>query len=163
MILTSLMLTPLVGALVLGVVPRSNERLAKIVAAAFSMATLAGSLAMLTRYDLSEGGYQLVEKHLWVKPFGVYYALGVDGIGLTLILLTTVLTPIVLLAAWEGLLPDGHRFHRYLAWMLGLEGLALGVFSAMDAALFYALFEATLIPIFFLIGSYGTGPRPMPQ
>ena len=159
MILTSLMLTPLVGALVLGVVPRSNERLAKIVAATFSLATLAGSLAMLTRYDISEGGFQLAEKHLWVKSFGVYYALGVDGIGLTLILLTTVLTPIVLLAAWDDRLPDGQRFHGYLAWMLGLEGLAIGVFSAMDAALFYALFEATLIPIFFLIGTYGTGPR----
>jgi NADH-quinone oxidoreductase subunit M len=159
MILTSLMLTPLVGALVLGVVPRSNERLAKIVAATFSLATLAGSLAMLAQYDLSEGGFQLTEKHLWVKSFGVYYALGVDGIGLTLILLTTVLTPIVLLAAWDDLLPDGQRFHGYLAWMLGLEGLAIGVFSAMDAALFYALFEATLIPIFFLIGNYGTGPR----
>ena len=70
MILTSLMLTPLVGALVLGIVPRSNERLAKIVAATFSLATLAGALAMLTRYDVSEGGYQLVEKHLWVKSFG---------------------------------------------------------------------------------------------
>ena len=159
MILTLLMLTPLVGALVLGVVPRANERLAKIVAASFSLATLAGSLAMLARYDISEGGYQLVEKHLWVKSFGVYYALGVDGIGLTLILLTTVLTPIVLLAAWDDRLPVGQKFHGYLAWMLGLEGLAIGVFSAMDAALFYALFEATLIPIFFLIGSYGTGPR----
>jgi NADH-quinone oxidoreductase subunit M len=159
MILTFLMLTPMVGALALGVVPRTNERLAKIVAATFSLATLAGALAMLTRYDLGEGGYQLVEKHLWVKSFGVYYALGVDGIGLTLILLTTVLTPIVLLAAWDDLLPDGQRFHGYLAWMLVLEGLAIGVFSAMDAALFYALFEATLIPIFFLIGTYGTGAR----
>ena len=159
MILTSLMLTPLVGALVLGVVPRSNERLAKIVAATFSLATLAGSLAMLTQYDLGAGGYQLTEKHLWVRSFGVHYALGVDGIGLTLILLTTILTPIVLLAAWDDLLPAGQKFHGYLAWMLGLEGLAIGVFSAMDAALFYVLFEATLIPIFFLIGTYGTGHR----
>ena len=55
--------------------------------------------------------------------------------------------------------PDDRRFHAYLAWMLGLEGLAIGVFSATDAFLFYVLFEATLIPIFFLIGSYGTGPR----
>ncbi|HUQ00469.1 MAG TPA: NADH-quinone oxidoreductase subunit M [Aeromicrobium sp.] len=159
MILTLLMLTPLVGALVLGVVPRSAERAAKVVAAAFSLLALAGALAMLTHYDLHKAGFQLTEKHLWIKSFGVYYALGVDGIGVTLILLTTILTPIVILAAWDDVLPAGQRFHGYLAWMLGLEGLAIGVFSATDAALFYALFEATLIPIFFLIGMYGAGSR----
>jgi NADH-quinone oxidoreductase subunit M len=159
MILTLLMLTPLAGSLVLGLVPRTAERAAKVVAAAFSLLTLAGALAMLTQFDLHQAGFQLTEKHLWIKSFGVYYALGVDGIGVTLILLTTILTPIVILAAWDDVLPVGQRFHGYLAWMLGLEGLAIGVFSAMDAALFYALFEATLIPIFFLIGMYGAGSR----
>jgi NADH-quinone oxidoreductase subunit M len=159
MTLTLLMLTPLVGALVLGVVPRTAERAAKTIAVGFSLAALVGALVMLAQYDVNEAGYQLTEKHLWIESFGVYYALGVDGIGVTLILLTTVLTPIVLLAAWDDVLPDGQRFHGYLAWMLGLEGLAIGVFSATDAALFYALFEATLIPIFFLIGTYGSGAR----
>ena len=89
---------------------------------------------------------------------GVYYSLGVNGIGLTLILLTTVLTPIVVLAAWDDRLPGNRSANAYLAWMLVLEGLAIGVFSAMDAFLFYVLFEATLVPLYFLIGSYG-GPH----
>lgn len=159
MTLTWLMLTPLVGSLVLGVIPRSAERAAKITAVAFSLAALAGSLVLMSQYDVQQSGYQLTQKHLWIESFGVYFALGVDGIGVTLILLTTVLTPIVLLAAWDDVLPEGRSFHGYLAWMLGLEGLAIGVFSALDAALFYALFEATLIPIFFLIGTYGSGNK----
>jgi NADH-quinone oxidoreductase subunit M len=159
MTLTLLMLTPLVGALVLGLVPRTSERLVKTIAVAFSLVTLLESLAMLAQYDINEAGFQLTEQHLWIKSFGVYYAMGVDGIGITLILLTTVLTPIVLLAAWDDVLPAGSTFNGYLAWMLGLEGLAIGVFAATDGALFYVLFEATLIPIFFLIGSYGSGTR----
>lgn len=159
MMLTALVLTPLVGALFVGALPRSSATVAKTVAVGISLLTLAGSLVMLSGYRPGAGGFQFVEQHAWIKPFGAYYALGVDGIGVTLILLTTVLTPIVLLAAWDDKLPDDRSFRSYLAWMLALEGLAIGVFAATDAFLFYVLFEATLIPIYFLLGSYGSGSR----
>ena len=159
MILSALALTPLVGAFVLVVLPRTAERLVKSLAVGFSLVALVLSIAMMSSYDLGKTGFQLAEKHTWIKPFGAYYAVGVDGIGVTLILLTTVLTPIVLLAAWDDTLPEGRSFNGYLAWMLALEGLALGVFASTDAFLFYLLFEATLVPIYFLIGSYGTGSR----
>ena len=156
MILTILAATPIVGAVLLAVLPRTD--VAKYVALGVSLITLALSCVMMAQYDLDKTGYQLTEKHAWIKPFGTYYSLGVNGIGVTLILLTTVLAPIVILAAWGDRLPSERDYNAYLGWMLGLEGLAIAVFSATDVFLFYVLFEATLIPLYFLIGSFG-GPR----
>src|SRR5690349_19868835 len=160
MILTVMAAVPFLGALAVTLMPRgqSSATAVKVVAVAASVLTLVLSLAMMADYDVGRGGYQLTEQHVWIKQFGVHYALGVNGIGVTLILLTTVLTPIVLLAAWDDRLPSSRSVNSYLAWMLVLEGLAIGVFSATDAFLFYVLFEATLVPIYFLIGSYG-GPQ----
>jgi NADH-quinone oxidoreductase subunit M len=160
MILTVMAATPLVGALALVLMPRAPDsaRLVKSVAVAFSLLTLVISLGMMAGYEVGAGGYQLAEQHTWIAQFGVSYSLGVNGIGVVLILLTTVLTPIVLLSAWDDRLPGNRSANAYLAWMLVLEGLAIGVFSATDAFLFYVLFEATLVPLYFLIGSYG-GPR----
>ncbi|MGJ9413250.1 NADH-quinone oxidoreductase subunit M [Aeromicrobium sp. CF4.19] len=161
MMLTILAATPLVGALVLTVLPRTAQSatMVKSVAVAFSLVTLALSLVMMSGYDVAAGGYQYVEQHDWIGPLGAHYALGVNGIGLTLILLTTVLVPIVLLSAWGDRIPTSRSVNSYLAWMLALQGLAIGVFAATDVFLFYVLFEATLIPIYFLIGSYGGESR----
>ncbi len=160
MILSLMAATPLVGALVVTLMPRTPARVTtvKAVAVAFSVLTLVLSLAMMSQYDVGAGGYQLTEQVTWIAQFGAYYSLGVNGIGVTLILLTTVLTPIVVLSAWDDRLPAGRSANAYLAWMLALEGLAIGVFAATDAFLFYVLFEATLVPLYFLIGSYG-GPH----
>ena len=157
MILSLLAATPLVGALVVTCMPRtaSSARSVKAVALGFGVGTLAISLVMMSRFDVGAGGYQMTELHDWIEPLGAHYSLGVNGIGVTLILLTTVLVPIVLLASWEDRLPAHRSVNSYLAWMLVLEGLAIGVFSATDVFLFYVLFEATLVPIYFLIGSYG--------
>ena len=161
MILSVLAATPLVGALAVTLMPRTpaSARSVKIVAIAFSVLTLVLSLAMMARYDVEAGGYQLTELHEWIGPLGASYSLGINGIGVTLVLLTTVLVPIVLLAAWEDRIPANRSVNSYLAWMLVLEGLAIGVFCATDVFLFYVLFEATLIPIYFLIGSYGGAER----
>ena len=156
MILTILAATPIVGALLLVVLPRTD--VAKYVAFGVSLVTLALSCVMMTQYDVAGAGYQLVEKHEWIKPFGAWYSLGVNGIGVTLILLTTILTPIIILAAFGDRLPSEKDYNAYFAWMLGLEGLAIGVFAATDVFLFYVLFEATLIPLYFLIGTFG-GPN----
>ncbi len=160
MILTVLAATPLVGALVVMALPRTRAHAptVKSVAVGFAVLTLVLSLAMMASYDVGSGGYQLTEQHTWIGQFGAYYSVGVNGIGVTLILLTTVLTPIVVLAAWGDRLPGDRSVNSYLAWMLVLEGLAIGVFSATDAFLFYVLFEATLVPIYFLIGTFG-GPQ----
>ena len=160
MMLSVLAATPLVGALVVALMPRTPARVStvKAVAVGFSVLALVLSMVMMARYDVEAGGYQLTEQHTWIDPFGAYYSLGVNGIGVVLILLTTVLTPIVVLSAWDDRLPAGRSANAYLAWMLALEGLAIGVFSATDAFLFYVLFEATLVPLYFLIGSYG-GPH----
>ena len=160
MILTILAAIPIAGALLLAVLPRgaAPHWRAKYVAMGVSLITLALSLVILAKYDVNAGGYQLTEKHEWIKAFGAYYSVGVNGIGITLILLTTILTPIVILAAWGDRLPDSKGTNAYLAWMLAVEGLAIGAFAATDAFLFYVLFEATLIPLYFLIGTFG-GPN----
>jgi NADH-quinone oxidoreductase subunit M len=160
MILSILAATPIVGAVLLALLPREsapNHR-AKYVALGVSLITLVLSLVVMARFDQDAGGYQLTEKHEWIKVFGAYYSLGVNGIGITLIVLTTILTPIVILAAFGDRLPDPRSTNAYFAWMLAVEGLAIGAFAATDAFLFYVLFEATLIPLYFLIGSFG-GPN----
>jgi len=156
--LTVLMAVPLVGSLVVAFLPRRGDgTLPKQVAFGVSLVTLAIAAGVGIGYDVG-GGFQYTEELEWIPAFGAHYALGVDGIGLTLVLLTAVLTPVVILASWHD--GDGGRWgvNAFFAWMLALEGLALGVFAATDVFLFYVLFEATLVPIYFLIGGYG-GPR----
>jgi NADH-quinone oxidoreductase subunit M len=155
--LTVLALIPIVGGIVVAAMPRSGTELPKQVALATTALTLVLSVVMAIQYDTG-GGFQFVEMHEWITTFGAHYAVGLDGLGLVLILLTTILTPIVVLASWND--GDGGRWsaNAFFAWVLVLEGLAIGVFAATDVFLFYVLFEATLIPIYFLIGGYG-GPR----
>ncbi|MET0953953.1 MAG: NADH-quinone oxidoreductase subunit M [Aeromicrobium sp.] len=160
MILSILAATPIAGALLLAFLPRQSapHHLAKIVALGVSLITLALSLVVLAKFDTEAGGYQMTSTHEWIGIFGAHYAVGVNGIGITLILLTTILAPIVILAAFGDRLPDPRNINAYFAWMLAVEGLAIGAFAATDAFLFYVLFEATLVPLYFLIGSFG-GPN----
>jgi len=164
--LTAALLLPIVGAVVVALLPSSpgeGDRPARTdlpqkVALGFSLLTLVLVALIGFGYDVNGDRYQFVETHTWIEAFGAHYALGVDGIGLTLVILTAVLTPVVILASWRD--GDTGRWgaSSFFAWMLALEGLAIGVFAAMDVFLFYVLFEATLIPIYFLIGGFG-GPR----
>ena len=157
--LTTLLLVPLVGAAVVALLPkRTGGVLPKQVALGVSLLTLVLTAAMATSYDVG-GGFQFTEEHEWIRAFGAHYALGVDGIGLTLVLLTAILTPVVILASWNDGEHGRWSVNSFFAWMLGLEGLAIGVFSATDVFLFYVLFEATLIPIYFLIGGFGGARR----
>ncbi len=160
MMLSLLIAVPLLGALVVALLPRSVDgALSRYVAFGVSILTLVMSLMLLREFDLDSGGYQLTEKYEWIGALGVHWALGVNGIGLTMIFLTTVLTPIVLVASWRDKELDPARTNTYFAWMLVLEALAIGVFAATDVFAFYVLFEATLIPLYFLIGAHGTGQR----
>ena len=155
--LTILLAIPLLGSVAVLGLPRGTA-LVKQVALGFSLLTFVVSVGIGIGYHVGQSGFQFVEDHVWISSFGAHYALGVDGLGLALVLLTTILTPVVILASWyDG---DDRRWsaNAFFSWMLALEGLAIGVFAATDVFLFYVLFEATLIPIYFLIGGFG-GPR----
>jgi NADH-quinone oxidoreductase subunit M len=165
--LTAALLLPIVGAVVVMVLPkRSEAALPKQVALGFSLLTLVLVLVMASQYDSGASGFQFEEVHTWIAAFGAHYALGVDGIGLTLVLLTVILTPAVILASWNDADPlttagatPRWSVNSFFAWMLALEGLAIGTFAATDVFLFYVLFEATLLPIYFLIGGFGGARR----
>lgn len=156
--ITLLALVPIVGALLVTLLPRASrgqQLLARHVALGASGVALVVALVIAARFDAGEGGYQMVQEHAWIEPLGATYSVGLNGIGLALVLLTVILTPVVLLAAYRDELPGHRSANSYVAWMLVLEGLAILVFTATDAFLFYVAFEATLVPIYFLIGSYG--------
>ncbi|MFT4263646.1 MAG: NADH-quinone oxidoreductase subunit M [Nocardioides sp.] len=152
MTLTLLILLPLVGAFATAVTP-SGGTLPQRVAAVFGLATLAFSVAVAVQFD-AHGGPQFTEDVDWMKPLGAHYALSLDGLGLLMVLLTTVIVPLVIAASWR----DTSR-SAYFAWTLALEALALAVFLADDLLLFYVAFEATLIPAYFLVGGWGRSGR----
>ena len=157
--LTVLMAVPLVGAVVVTFLPKRAGSLVKPVAFGVSLLTLAIAGAVGVLYEVGGSRFQLSEEHEWIPAFGAHYALGLDGIGLTLVMLTAILTPVVILASWNDGDLGRWSVNSFFAWMLALEGLALGVFAATDVFLFYVLFEATLIPIYFLIGGFGGARR----
>jgi NADH-quinone oxidoreductase subunit M len=157
--LTVLAALPILAALALVLLPRRAGSTAPTIALGVSLVVLALGVVMALRFDAGSTDLQFTEEVDWIPAFGVHYALGLDGIGLTLVLLTVILTPVVILASWHD--GDDGRWssNAFFAWVLALEGLAIGVFAATDVFLFYVLFEATLIPIYFLIGGYGGGQR----
>lgn len=156
--LTILGIVPLVGALVLLVLPRDNVRLIKQAALVFSLFALVLTVVMGLQFDAdSTAAFQFVESYPWIPAFGISYSVGVDGIGLVLVALATTLVPVTILAGWNDV-EDGRSVKGYFAWILVLETLMIGVFAATDVFLFYVLFEVMLIPIYFLIGRYG-GPN----
>ena len=160
--LTIIGLIPLVGAVVVWLLPTALAGLAKHVAVGFSVGTLLVSIGAALQFKTSSTQqFQLVEQHQWIPQFGVSYALGVDGIALALIVMSTILTPICLLAAWRDLPGEegSPREKNYFALMLVLETFMVGVFAATDVFLFYVFFEAMLIPVYFLIGQYGGSRR----
>ena len=164
--LTILGLIPLVGALVVAFLPSAET--AKRAALGVSLVTLLVGIAAASQFEIgSSEQFQLTEQYAWIPQFGVSYALGVDGIALALILLALVLTPVCLLAAWNDLDGEavrhengsGRRVQTYYALMLVLLTFMIGVFAATDVFLFYVFFEAMLIPVYFLIGSFGGARR----
>lgn len=157
--LTVIGVIPLVGAAVVAGLPAGLTDRAKHVALGFSLVTLVFGIAAALQFEnTSTQQFQLTEQHEWIPQFGVSYALGVDGIALVMILMALVLTPVCILAAWRDIPEGGPREKYYFALMLVLATFMVGVFSATDVFLFYVFFEAMLIPVYFLIGSFG-GPR----
>jgi NADH-quinone oxidoreductase subunit M len=182
--LTVIGVIPLVGALAVALIPgagdpddkatqAARDLLTKRVALVFSLVTLGLTVAMAVRFRPNGPTFQFVQVDQWIPQFGVHYAVGVDGIALVLIGMTAVLMPVVMLASWHDADPapeageagavttarPGRSVKTYFALMLVLETLVIGVFAATDVFLFYVFFEAMLIPMYFMIGSYGVGQR----
>ncbi|WP_436698957.1 NADH-quinone oxidoreductase subunit M [Nocardioides sp. BYT-33-1] len=156
MVLSLLVWLPIAGAVAVALLPRT---LSKTVGLGVALATLVVGVVVAASYEL-DGGRQLTEEHEWIEAFGVHYALGVDGLGLLLVLLTVLLVPLVLGAEWfKSDAPGSAGARSFVAWTLALEGLSLAVFCATDVFLFYVVFEATLIPAYFLVGGFGRDGR----
>jgi NADH-quinone oxidoreductase subunit M len=157
--LTTLGAIPLVGSVVVAALPKGRELLAKQVALAVSVLALAVTIVMALQFDPdAKAMFQFSQVHEWIPQFGVSYAVGVDGIALVLIALATVLTPVCILASWHDV-DSTRNVNGYFALLLVLETMMIGVFAATDVFLFYILFEAMLIPMYFIIGSYGGTQR----
>ena len=138
---------------------RARDGLAKYLALAFSLLTLVVVIIIAVKFQIGGPNYQFTETYSWIPAFGVHYALGVDGIALVLIAMSAVLMPVVILASWNDADGGKHSVKTYFALMMTAETMMIGVFAATDVFLFYVFFEAMLIPIYFMIGSYGVGKR----
>jgi NADH-quinone oxidoreductase subunit M len=179
---------PLAGALAIAIIPAASsgeraalaasDRITKQVALAASLLTLGLTVAMAVKFSPNGPDFQFVQVYQWIPQFGVHYAVGVDGIALVLIGMTAVLMPVVILASWHDADPGGdgdsapagpagsgpttppkRSVKTYFSLMLVMETMVIGAFAATDVFLFYVFFEAMLIPMYFMIGSYGVGQR----
>jgi NADH-quinone oxidoreductase subunit M len=167
--LLGLLAVPLIGSLVIFGMPAGRELAAKQVALFFSVLTFCYAVVLGFRFDTGSGAqrFQFTGSWVWIKDLGVHFAFGLDGIALVLILMATLLVPCVLLASWnsfdtlaEAEETIGYRrsARAYFGLVMLLEVFMVGVFAATDVFLFYVFFEAMLVPMYFIIGSFG-GPR----
>jgi len=180
--LTVIGAVPLAGALVIALTPggsapggdgdrAARNLLVKQLALVFSLITLGLTIAMMVSFSPNGAEFQFTQTYQWIPQFGVHYAVGVDGIALVLIGMTAVLMPVVVLASWHDADPPAgaggaaapgrprRSVKTYFALLLVLETMMVGAFAATDVFLFYVFFEAMLIPMYFLIGSFGVGQR----
>ena len=157
-LLSILIWLPIVGGAALLFIGDDNDvsspraGLMRIAALVLTLLTFVLSLVLYAGFDNAATGMQFVERRPWIEAFNVFYYLGVDGISAPLILLTTFITPLVVIAGWDTI---KKRAAQYFAAFLILEGLMIGVFSALDGLLFYVFWEAMLIPMFLIIGIWG--------
>ncbi|KUI24800.1 NADH:ubiquinone oxidoreductase subunit M [Mycobacterium sp. IS-1742] len=154
--LSVLWAAPIVGAGLVMLMPR--RALAKWVALAVSLVALAVTAVIAVGFEPGGEQYQFVESRRWIPSFGTGYILGVDGIALALIVLTAVLVPLLVIAGWHDAdsAPQARSVHTYLALTLAVEGMVFMSLVALDVLLFYVFFEAMLIPMYFLIGGFGS-------
>ncbi|MBV6361504.1 MULTISPECIES: NADH-quinone oxidoreductase subunit M [Mycobacteroides] len=158
---TALWFIPLIGAATVLIMPGRRRTLAKYVALSASLLVLVVAIGLAIAFDPAGPQYQFVESMSWIPAFGMKYAVGLDGIALALVLLTAGLLPVLLLAGWnDGAEAPGYGnrplAQRYVALILIVESMVLLSFSALDVLLFYIFFEAMLIPMYFLIGGFGS-------
>ncbi len=154
-LLSTLIVLPLLGALVLLFIPRANDRAIRYFAVLVAFAAFVVSIALFVGFR-AEADLQFVERVAWIPQFGIAYYVGVDGLSILLVLLTTFLMVIALGGSWVGVT---ERVKEYHIFFLLLEAAIIGVFVSLDLFLFYVFWEFTLIPMAFLIGIWGHGRR----
>jgi len=153
-ILSIVLFTPLAGLLVLLLIPSSNERAIKLWANAVALLGFLVSLPLVFRFD-STKDYQFEERFTWIPTLGASYHIGIDGIGLLLVMLTTIIGVIAILSSWNAI---QDRLKEYYAFFLLLQTGMLGVFMSLDFLLFFVFWETVLVPMYFIIAIWG-GPR----
>ncbi len=151
-ILSIITFLPLVGALLIAMIPRGEVGLIRAAALGTSLLAWALSLLLLVGFLPSHPGFQFVERHEWIPVFGIQYKMGIDGLSLVLVVLTTTLTWISVLASFK---PISDRVKEYMISFLILEVGMIGVFCALDLFLFYVFFEVVLVPMYLIIGIWG--------
>ncbi len=150
MILSTLIMLPLVCALIVTIWP--NGRTLRSLGLALSLIEFFLSLILFDRFDPAVASIQLAEQHAWIPRFGIQYFLGIDGISFWLVILTTFLNPIIILASWNSI---EKRWKGFLASLFVLQAAMLGSFLALDAVLFYVFWELSLVPMYFIVGIWG--------
>jgi len=156
--LTTIIFMPIVGAIIITLVPGLSSRMIRYVASLFTIIPLAISLFLFISFDRSfamVGTFQFEEIFSWIAPINAHYHLGVDGLSLPLVLLTTMIGFLVTLISWKVNL----RVREYFAWLLLLETSILGVFCSLDLLLFFVFWEIEIIPMYFLISNWGSGRK----
>ena len=151
-ILTLITFLPVAGAALLLFMRKASPRAIRNIALIVSLLTLLLSLPLFSKFDASNPGMQFEQSVQWIPSLGIQYHVGIDGISLFLVLLTTVLTPIAILSSWNSI---EKRVREYYLFMLMLETGMIGVFVALDFFLFYVFWEVMLVPMYFLIGVWG--------
>ncbi|WP_327088093.1 NADH-quinone oxidoreductase subunit M [Nonomuraea sp. NBC_01738] len=164
-----LLAVPVLGAVVVALLPKGSDTLAKQLTLLVSLVTLVLTLVMAVQFKTDGDRFQFVFDPDWIPSFGVKFGLGVDGIALVLVALSVVLVPIVVLASWNDadgvqaadgtVIAPKRSVKTYFSLLLVLEAMMIGVFASTDIFLFYVFFEAMLIPMYFMIGSYGGAQR----
>ena len=152
-ILSILIFFPLLGAIVVALLPNAVSRAAALVMAALNFVF---ALHLVQNWDFNASGYQFEKSVLWIPKFGINYHVGADGLSVLLLLLTTFLMPIAILASWENIKKHGKAF---FVCLLLLESALCGVFCALDLILFYVFYEAVLVPMYLIIGIWGGNGR----
>src|SRR3954453_12711253 len=153
-LLSIVLFTAVAGLLVLMCIPSSNARAIKLWANSVALIGFLVSLPLAFQFDNSKD-FQFVERASWIPSLGASYHLGIDGIGLLLVMLTTVIGVIAILSSWNAI---QERLKEYYAFFLLLQTGMLGVFMALDCLLFFVFWETVLVPMYFIIGIWG-GPR----
>ncbi|NBE82713.1 NADH-quinone oxidoreductase subunit M [Micromonospora rubida] len=157
--LSVLTVAPLVGALVVAVLPRRRPDLAKQVALGWSLLVLVLSVVMWVSFKTGGDRLQFRESYTWIPQWDARFTFAADGIALVMLMLIAVLVPLVILASWHDAESSKRSVPVYFALLLILESTMIGVFAAADVFLFYVFFEVMLVPMYFLIGSYGGHQR----
>ena len=155
-LLSILIWLPVLGGGAVLAIGNNRSEMAKWAAVAISVVVFALSLTLWTGFDTSTAAMQFVENTPWITQININYHLGVDGISMPLIILTTFSTIIVIIAGWEVI---QNRTADYMAAFLMMEGVIIGVFSSLDAILFYVFWEASLIPMLLIVGIWGGNNR----